>query len=298
MKKKKIRRRSSDRIFIGGCTVVLGIAALVVLIPLINIVSSSFSDPAAVSAGRVWLWPVKFTLQSYENVLKYDAVWLGYRNTIFYTVFGTIMNVAITLMCAFPLAQKTFSGRKFVSKMLTFTMIFGGGMIPNFLLVKELKMMNTIWAVLIPSLMSAYNVIITRNFIETNLSGELEDAARVDGCSPIKYFTHFVLPLSKSIIAVITMYYAVGHWNSYFSAFLYLNDRELYPLQLFLRDILVNSQFDNSIIDDPEMAEVVQSAAESLKYSIIVIATAPLMCVYPLVQKYFVRGIMVGSVKG
>jgi len=282
MKKKKIRRRSSDRIFIGGCTVVLGIAALVVLIPLINIVSSSFSDPAAVSAGRVWLWPVKFTLQSYENVLKYDAVWLGYRNTIFYTVFGTIMNVAITLMCAFPLAQKTFSGRKFVSKMLTFTMIFGGGMIPNFLLVKELKMMNTIWAVLIPSLMSAYNVIITRNFIETNLSGELEDAARVDGCSPIKYFTHFVLPLSKSIIAVITMYYAVGHWNSYFSAFLYLNDRELYPLQLFLRDILVNSQFDNSIIDDPEMAEVVQSAAESLKYSIIVIATAPLMCVYPL----------------
>ena len=211
---------------------------------------------------------------------------------------SAIMNVAITLLCAYPLAQKTFSGRKFVSKMLTITMIFGGGMIPNYLLVKQLKMLNTIWAVLIPSLMSATNVIIVRNYIETNLSGELEEAARVDGCSPIKYFSHFVLPLSKSIIAVVTMYYAVSHWNSYFSAFLYLNDRELFPLQLFLRDILVNSQFDNSIVDDPEMAQVVQNAADALKYSIIVISTAPLMLAYPLVQKYFVKGIMVGSVKG
>lgn len=298
MKKKRIRRSTSDRVFIGGCTAVLGFAAFVVLIPMMNIVASSFSDPTAVSTGKVWIWPVEFTLLSYENVLKYEAVWLGYRNTIFYTVFGTVMNVAITLLCAYPLAQKTFAGRKFVSKMLTITMIFGGGMIPNYLLVKELNMLNSIWAVLIPSLMSATNVIIVRNYIETNLSGELEEAARVDGCSPIKYFTQFVLPLSKSIIAVVTMYYAVSHWNSYFSAFLYLNDRELFPLQLFLRDILVNSQFDNSIVDDPEMAEVVQSAADALKYSIIVISTAPLMLAYPLVQKHFVKGIMVGSVKG
>lgn len=294
----RVKKSGNDRIFLAVCTVVLVTLMVIVLIPLLNIIASSFSDPKAVSQGKVWLWPVDFSLDSYKNVLKYDSVWVGYGNTIFYTVCGTSMNVAITLLCAYPLAQKTFAGRKMVNKLLMFTMIFSGGMIPGYLLVKELGLLNTRWAVLLPGLMSAYNVIITRNYIETNISSELQEAARVDGCSPFKFFIHFVLPLSKSIIAVITMYYAVGHWNSYFNAFLYLNETELYPLQLFLRDILVNSQFDSSIIDDPEMAKVVQSQAEALKYSIIVIATAPLMCVYPLVQKHFVKGIMVGSVKG
>ncbi|MBQ8232667.1 MAG: carbohydrate ABC transporter permease [Lachnospiraceae bacterium] len=295
---KKMKKSSSDRIFLNICTVVLALLMLIVLIPLLNIVASSFSDPKAVSSGKVWLFPVDFSLKSYKNVLKYDSVWLGYRNTIFYTFVGTVMNVIVTLLCAFPLSQHSFAGRKFVNKLLFFTMIFSGGMIPGYLLVKQLKMLNSIWAVLLPGLMSAYNVIITRNYIETNIPRELEEAARVDGCSPAKYFTNFVLPLSKSIIAVITMYYAVGHWNSYFNAFLYLNDRDLYPLQLFLRDILVNSKFDSSIIDDPEMAQVVQAQADALKYSIIVIATLPLMCVYPLVQKHFVKGVMIGSVKG
>ena len=295
---KKMKKSSSDRIFLNNCTVVLALLMLIVLIPLLNIVASSFSDPKAVSSGKVWLFPVDFSLKSYKNVLKYDSVWLGYRNTIFYTFVGTVMNVIVTLLCAFPLSQHSFAGRKFVNKLLFFTMIFSGGMIPGYLLVKQLKMLNSIWAVLLPGLMSAYNVIITRNYIETNIPRELEEAARVDGCSPAKYFTNFVLPLSKSIIAVITMYYAVGHWNSYFNAFLYLNDRDLYPLQLFLRDILVNSKFDSSIIDDPEMAQVVQAQADALKYSIIVIATLPLMCVYPLVQKHFVKGVMIGSVKG
>jgi len=208
------------------------------------------------------------------------------------------MNVMVTLFCAYPLAQKRFSGRKFVSKMLLITMLFGGGMIPNYLLVRDLGLLNTRWAVLLPGLMSAYNVIITRTYIETNISGELDDAARIDGCSPIQFFFRFVIPLSKTIIAVITMYYAVGHWNAYFSAFLYLDDKEMYPLQLFLREILLQSQLDVSAFDDPEMAAQMKDQAEILKYSIIVIATAPLMFVYPLVQKHFVKGVMIGSVKG
>ena len=291
-------RGDSDRWFHCFCVGILVLLTIVVLLPLMNIVAASFSKPSAVSQGRVWLLPVEFSLESYKNVLKYEAVWLGYRNTIFYTVVGTVMNVTVTLLCAFPLSQHQFAGRKTVNKILMFTMIFSGGMIPSYLVVKELKMLNTIWAVLIPGLMSAYNVIITRNYIETNIPGELQDAARVDGCSPAKFFRNFVLPLSRPIIAVIAMYYAVGHWNSYFNAFLYLNDRDLYPLQLFLRDILVNSKFDSSIVDDPEMAQIVRAQADALKYSIIVISTLPLMCVYPLVQKHFVKGIMVGSVKG
>ena len=296
--REKAIRGASDRRFHHFCVGILIFLTIVVLLPLMNIVSASFSNPTAVSQGRVWLLPVDFSLDSYKNVLKYEAVWLGYRNTIFYTVVGTIMNVTVTLLCAFPLSQYQFAGRKTVNKILMLTMIFSGGMIPSYLVVKELHMLDTVWAVLVPGLMSAYNVIITRNYIETNIPGELQDAARVDGCSPVKFFRNFILPLSRPSIAVIAMYYAVGHWNSYFNAFLYLNDRELYPLQLFLRDILVNSRFDSSIVEDPEMAQIIQNQADALKYSIIVIATLPLMCVYPLVQKHFVKGIMVGSVKG
>jgi len=297
-KKTKVNRGWRDILFYGICGTILTLALLIVLFPIMNIVSSAFSDPKAVTAGKVWLFPVDFSLESFKNVLKFDKVWIGYKNTIFYTLVGTVMNVIITLFCAYPLAQKRFIGRKFMSKMLLITMLFGGGMIPSYLLVKELHLLNTRWAVLLPGLMSAYNVIITRTYIETNISGELDDAARIDGCSPIQFFFRFIIPLSKSIIAIITMYYAVGHWNSYFGAFLYLNDSELYPLQLFLREILLQTQLDASAFDDPEMAAQMQSQAEALKYSVIVVATAPLMCVYPLVQKHFVKGVMIGSVKG
>lgn len=297
-KKTKVKRGWRDNVFLGICTVILTLALILVLFPILNIVSASFSNPVEVAAGRVWFWPVDFSLDSYKNVLKYESVLIGYKNTIFYTVVGTVMNVIITLFCAYPLAQKRFSGRKFMSKMLLITMLFGGGMIPNYLLVQDLGLLNTRWAVILPGLMSAYNVIITRTYIETNISGELDDAARIDGCSPVQFFFRFILPLSKSIIAIITMYYAVGHWNAYFGAFLYLNDKQLYPLQLFLREILLQTQLDASAFDDPEMVAQLKAQAESLKYSVIVIATAPLMCVYPLVQKHFVKGVMVGSVKG
>ena len=297
-KKTKVKKGWRDQVFYAICEIILTLALIVVLFPMMNIVSSAFSDPASVTSGKVWFWPVDFSLDSFKKVLKFESVWIGYKNTIFYTVVGTVMNVMVTLFCAYPLAQKRFSGRKFVSKMLLITMLFGGGMIPNYLLVRDLGLLNTRWAVLLPGLMSAYNVIITRTYIETNISGELDDAARIDGCSPIQFFFRFVIPLSKTIIAVITMYYAVGHWNAYFSAFLYLDDKEMYPLQLFLREILLQSQLDVSAFDDPEMAAQMKDQAEILKYSIIVIATAPLMFVYPLVQKHFVKGVMIGSVKG
>ena len=297
-KKTKVKKGWRDQVFYAICGTILTLALIVVLFPMMNIVSSAFSDPASVTSGKVWFWPVDFSLDSFKKVLKFESVWIGYKNTIFYTVVGTVMNVMVTLFCAYPLAQKRFSGRKFVSKMLLITMLFGGGMIPNYLLVRDLGLLNTRWAVLLPGLMSAYNVIITRTYIETNISGELDDAARIDGCSPIQFFFRFVIPLSKTIIAVITMYYAVGHWNAYFSAFLYLDDKEMYPLQLFLREILLQSQLDVSAFDDPEMAAQMKDQAEILKYSIIVIATAPLMFVYPLVQKHFVKGVMIGSVKG
>ena len=295
--KKKGRKSREDRIFLAFCTIFLVFMGLIVLIPLMNVLASSFSDPSAVSRGRVWIWPVDLSLISYQNVIRYQNVWIGYRNTIFYTVFGTAMNVVITLLCAFPLSQHAFAGRKVVNKFLFITMIFSGGMIPNYLLIKQLGMLNSIWSVLLPGLLSVYNVMITRNYIEHNIPSELQDATKVDGCSPAQFFVHFVVPLSKSIIAVITMYYAVGHWNDYFNAFLYLNNKDLYPLQLFLRDILINSGFGTEV-DDPELAAMLQAQANSLKYSIIVISTLPLMCAYPLVQKYFVKGVMVGSVKG
>lgn len=295
--KQNVRKSREDRVFLIICNTLLVLLGLIVLLPLMNILASSFSNPSAVSQGKVWIWPVDFSLVSYQNVIRYDNVWLGYRNTIFYTAFGTFMNVVITLLCAFPLSQKAFAGRKFVNKFLVFTMIFNGGMIPNYILVKQLGLLNSIWAVLLPGLLGVYNVMITRNFIETNIPGELQDATRVDGCSPAQFFRYFVLPLSKSIIAVITMYYAVAHWNEYFNSFLYLNDKELFPLQLFLRDILINSKFGGEV-DDPELAVFLQAQADSLKYSVIVISTLPLMFAYPLVQKYFVKGVMVGSVKG
>lgn len=244
------------------------------------------------------LLPVDFTLDNYELVLKYKDVWIGYRNTIFYTVVGTLINVVLTMFCAYPLSVKSFSGRRFLNKMLMFTMIFSGGMIANYILVRDLKLMNSIWAVLLPGAINVYNVMITRTYIESSIPRDLEESARIDGCSYFMYFVKFILPLAKPIIAVIAMYYAVAHWNSYFSAFLYLSNDNLYPLQLFLREILINSRMDTSGVTDPEMLEAMQGLADSLKYVVIVVSTFPLMCIYPFIQKYFVKGVMIGAVKG
>lgn len=291
------RMSRGDRIFQRVAVAVVGLLTILIILPMMNVVAASFSAPSAVNAGRVVLLPVEATISNYKTILGYSSVWVGYRNTIFYTAAGTFLNVALTMMCAYPLAQRTFSGRKFFSVLFFITMIFSGGMIPSYMLMRDLKLINTPWAVLLPGAVSVYNMIITRTFIQT-IPETINEAARIDGCSPARYFFSFVLPLSKTIIAVIAMYYAVGHWNDYFNAFLYLNERRLYPLQLFLREILVNSQSDSSVMADPEAAKALQGLADTLKYVIIVISTLPLMLIYPFVQKYFVKGVMIGSIKG
>jgi multiple sugar transport system permease protein/putative aldouronate transport system permease protein len=292
------RLSRGDRVFHSLAVLIVSLLTIIVLLPMINVLSASFSAASAVNAGKVVLFPVNATLLNYKTILDYKSVWLGYRNTLFYTIAGTLINVALTMVCAYPLAQKSFSGRKFLSMLFFIPMIFSGGMIPNYILMRDLKITNTLWAGLLPGAISIYNMIVTRTFIQTSIPETLAEAARIDGCSPTRYFFSFVLPLSKTIIAVISMYYAVSHWNDYFNAFLYINKRELYPLQLFLREILVNSQFDSSVMSDPEAAKQLQGLADTLKYVVIVVATLPLMCVYPFVQKYFVKGVMIGSVKG
>ena len=243
------------------------------------------------------LWPVEPTLRGYAAVFSYKPVFIGYRNTLFYTAVGTALNVAVTLMAAYPLARRDLVGRGILMKLFTFTMVFSGGMIPTYLLVGALGLVNTVWSQLIPGMISVYNMIIARTFI-SEIPGELLEAAKIDGCSDLRFFMEMVIPLSKAVIAVLALYYAVSHWNTYFKAFLYLSNQQLFPLQLFLRQILVMNSVDSDLLMDPEMQEAIQGMRELLKYALIVVSTVPILCVYPFVQRYFIKGVMIGSVKG
>lgn len=287
-----------DLVFYGVSALVIGILTLTVLYIIVYILSASFSSPAALAAGKVVLWPVDFSVDGYKAVFNYSKVWIGYRNTIFYVIVGTAINVSMTLLCAYPMAQKDLYGGKAIMAYFTFTMIFNGGMIPTYILVKNLGIMNTVWSLLLPGAMTVYNMIIARTFIRTNIPGELRDAARIDGCDDFHFFFEVVLPLSKAIIAVLTLWYAVGHWNSYMDAFLYLRDNKLYPLQIFLKDVLVSGEFSAEDMMDPETAIALQNMKLLLKYSLIVVSVVPLFFFYPFVQKYFVKGVTIGSVKG
>lgn len=294
----KYKLTGSDLVFYGFSALVIGILTLTVLYLIVYIFSASFSSPGALAAGKVVLWPVDFSVDGYKAVFNYSKVWIGYRNTIFYVIVGTAINVSMTLLCAYPMAQKDLYGGKAIMAYFTFTMIFNGGMIPTYILVKNLGIMNTIWSLLIPGAMNIYNMIIARTFIQTNIPGELKDAARIDGCDDFHFFFEVVLPLSKAIIAVLTLWYAVGHWNSYMDAFLYLRDNNLYPLQIFLKDVLVSGEFSAEDMMDPETAVALQNMKLLLKYSLIVVSVVPLFFFYPFVQKYFVKGVTIGSVKG
>ena len=294
----KVGISNVDRIYYAIAYTITGILTLIVLIPMVFVVSASFSTGSEVTAGRVWLFPVKPTLFNFEMVLQYQSVWIGYKNTLTYTVVGTIINVCMTLICAYPLSRRNLFGRGFFTFLFTFTMIFSGGMIPAYILIRNLKMINTLWCMVLPGAISVYNMIVTRTFFQNTVPEELLEASKLDGCSDAQYFFRVLLPLSSSIIAVISLFYAVGHWNAYFNAFLYLTRKELFPLQLFLREILVQNTFNTDIVTDPEMVQSYQAIRETLKYAIIVLSTAPLMCFYPLAQKHFVRGLMIGSLKG
>lgn len=294
----RVKTPLDDKIYYVVTNVVLGLIMLIVLLPLINVVANSFSDPSAVVAGRVGFWPVEFSLRGYQAVFEYDSVLVGYRNSFIYMLSGTCLNLVMTMLAAYPLSNSKLPFRNLVMMMFTFTMFFGGGMIPNYLLLRDLKMLNTLWSIIVPGAISAYNMIIMRTFIQSNIPMELSEAAELDGCSEFLYLIKIVLPLSKAVIAVIALYYAVGHWNSYFNAFLYLNDPDKKPLQLVLREILVLNSINQEqlLMADENQAQI--GMAELLKYSVIIVASLPVILMYPFVQRYFVKGVMIGSVKG
>lgn len=290
------KRKNQDRLYYTICYIITALLTIVVLYPIIYIISASFSSPENITNGEVWLLPVEPSLISYERILAKSEVWVGYANTIFYTVVGTVINIVITLMCAYPMARKNLRGRGAIMFFFSFTMMFSGGMIPNYILMRNLGLLGSRWAVILPGAMSVYNMIVCRTFIESNIPDEMLEAAQIDGCNNTQFFFRMVLPLVKPIIAVLALWYGVSHWNSYFNAFLYLNDVDKYPLQIVLREILV--QGAREATDPTKEALLALHTVTGLKFAIIVVSSAPLMCLYPFVQKHFQKGVLIGSVKG
>ncbi|MBD2870046.1 carbohydrate ABC transporter permease [Paenibacillus sp. IB182493] len=293
-----IKETTADRWFNGMNYLVLTVFLLLVLYPLVYIVSASFSEPSAVLSGKVWLYPVNPTLEGYMAVFQHKLIWSSFRNSIFYTVAGMILNVAMTVAAAYPLSRKDLYGKNVVMFLFVFTTMFSGGLIPSYLLVKGLGMLNTVWAIILPGAMGVFHVIIARTYFKTTIPDELLEAAQLDGCNDFRFVLKIVIPLSGPIIAVIALYSAVGYWNQYFNALIYLKDQELFPLQLILRDILVQNEVDSSMLTDLKEEAKREGVRELLKYSLIVISSLPMLAVYPFVQKYFIQGVMIGSLKG
>jgi putative aldouronate transport system permease protein len=287
-----------DRVFMTFNYLFLVLILLAVAYPLIYIFSSSFSSPRAVIAGQVWLFPVEFSLKGYEAVFKNSQVGIGYWNSIIYTVVGTVINIAITIMAAWPLSRKDLFGRNVIMGYFTFTMLFSGGLIATYLVVKDLNMIDKRTAMVIPNALSIWNMIVCRTYFQMTIPDELVEAAELDGCNDISTIWYVVLPLSSPIIAVIGLFYAVAHWNSYFQALIYLTSADLYPLQIILRNILIMHQIDASMIMDVEEIMVREGLKDLLQYSLIVVASLPVLMLYPFIQRYFVKGIMIGSLKG
>jgi putative aldouronate transport system permease protein len=292
-----IRESLGDRVFLLSVYFFLTILLLIVLYPLVFVVSSSLSSPMAVSSGRVWLWPVDFSLRGYQVALSNPQIITGYANSLYYTFFGTLISVALTVMIAYPISRRTLFGRNAVMLFIIFTMIFSGGLIPTYLVVKNLGMLDTRWAMLIPQAVAAWQVIIARTFFQVTIPNELAEAAELDGCNDLRFLWSVVLPLSKPIIAVLVLMYAVGQWNAYFDALLYLKSANLEPLQLVLRSILILNTTTSGSMEASAMIER-QQMADLLKYSLIVVGSLPVLLIYPFAQRYFVKGMMIGSIKG
>ncbi|WP_141431008.1 carbohydrate ABC transporter permease [Bacillus sp. 03113] len=292
-----IKESKGDRIFTVIVYMSLIMVALIIVYPLIYVLSASLSNPTLIARGEIWLFPKEFTFSSYAKVFQNHEMMIGYRNTVFYTVFGTAINIILTIMIAYPLSRKDFYGRNMIMFFIVFTMFFSGGMIPSYLLVKNLGMLNTVWAVVIPGAVSVYNVIVMRTFFQS-IPEELKESAELDGCSNIQYLLYILLPLSKPIIAVMILFYGVSHWNGFFEALIYLTDRDKFPLQLFLREMLIQedmagmANYSDSSISDFMMK------VEGLKYAVVIIASLPMLILYPFLQKYFVKGVMIGALKG
>jgi putative aldouronate transport system permease protein len=275
----------------------LSLALLAVFVPLMFIVSASISSVEAIAAGKVFLWPVGFSLKGYKTILSSPNILTGFYNSVRYAVIGTSVNIVMTLLAAYPLSRKDLGCRRFIMFMFTFTMIFHGGMIPTYLVVSSLGLLDTIWAMIIPGAMGIWNVIMTKTYIETNIPHELYESATLDGCGDFTYLIRIVIPLARPILAVMVLFYAVGHWNSFFNALLYIKSAKLQPLQIVLRDILI-------VESTPQVTEDLASQMEKLyirdllQYALIIVASLPVMILYPFIQKHFIKGIMVGSLKG
>ena len=287
-----------DKIFIILIYILLAAIMLVVFLPLVYIVSASFSDPQAVISNEVWFLPVRPTLRGYQAVFKNRNILTGFANSFYYMIVGTLVNIVMTVMCAYPLSRKEFTARNKVAMIFVFTMYFSGGLIPTYILVNSLGLVNTRWSMIIPSAMSTYNMIICRTYFVNSIPDELYEAGQLDGCTPFKYLLRVVVPLSKPILAVLVLYYGVTKWNSYFDAMIYLKSQTMVPLQIVLRDILILNQVDYTMISDASAIAAQRGLTDLLKYSTIVVASLPVLCIYPFVQKYFVKGVMIGAVKG
>lgn len=292
------RQSRGDVAFQWLINVIAVLIGLITLYPLIYTLSASLSAPLHIMRGDVVLFPVGFTLDSYRRVFASANILNGYKNTLIYAFSGTAINLVLTIMAAYPLSLPDLRGKSFFTFMITFTMFFSGGLIPSFINVRNLGLMNTVWAVLLPGAINATNMLIMRNYFIHSIPGELREAASIDGCSPLRTMTSIILPLSKSILIVVTLYYFVGHWNSYFDAMMYLRDSAKYPLQVILRQILLLSQMGDMAeqmgVNDLNTTLIYAS----LKYAIIVVSAVPLLVIYPMIQRFFEKGIMMGSVKG
>ena len=300
LKSRKLRSTDDHIINFAAyflCTLVL----IITLYPLIYVLSASFSDPNEVINGNIWLLPKGLTLDGYKMILDYDPIWIGYRNTLGYALVGTTMNLALTLPCAYALSRRDFRGRTGIMLLFTFTMFFSGGLIPTYLAMKDFGLLNSPFAVILPGAVNVTNLIIARTYFASSIPWELQEAATIDGCSNTGLFMKIVMPLSMPIVAVIALYYLVGHWNAYFNALIYLSDEKLYPLQLFLRNILLQDQMTEMMEGDSEAMQALMrrlQLKESMKYGIVVLSSLPVLVIYPFLQKYFVKGMMIGAIKG
>jgi ABC-type glycerol-3-phosphate transport system permease component len=293
-----IEETRTDKIFLAGVKIMLWIALILVAVPLIYIVANSFSSPSAVSAGRVLLWPIEPSLTAYKEAFSDPLIMKGYLNSFVYAVGGTLISVTLTIAIAYPLSRRTFFGRNVIMSVLIFTMLFSGGLIPTYLVVQDLGLLNTRWAMVIPSAIGVWQVIIARTFFRSTIPDELYEAATIDGASDLRFLWSIVLPLSKPVIAVIALMYAIFQWNSYFDALIYLKDPGLYPLQIVLRNVLILNQFGGSGAQNLAQQLEQQQLANVLKYALIVISSLPVLIIYPFVARHFTKGVMVGAVKG
>lgn len=294
----KTLRSKGDILFDFINYTVLSIVFIVVFYPLFFVLIASFSNPALVNSGQVWFYPRDISLEGYKSIFSNDQIMIGYRNSLIYTVIGVCISLIGTIPAAYALSRKDLCGRKYIMFLIVFTMYFTGGMIPTYLVVSGLHMLNTMWAIFLPVAIVPYNLIIARTFFQSNIPQEMLEAARLDGCDDFQFFFRMVIPLSSAVIAIMVLFYGVAQWNTYFNALLYIRDKNLYPLQLVLRNILAVNNISSDMLGDVTQAALKQERAELIKYVSIVVSSAPLLMLYPFVQKYFVKGVMIGSVKG